>query len=226
MSDDEASAVLRGQTPEARQDLGFLADSVALFRVAIHGVSPQPSAEVAHRLDLDRLVSRPSGGMLPLASATPTATPRTARRARVLVTGFLGLGLAAKVVLGASAAVAVGVTGASVAGAAGVLPPAVQQEFDRITGNDIAAIADDGSDDGATVDHPGGNPSTTGVEMSEFGQETAEDARLKGEEARRPDGVTPGPGDKNSTGEESAEEAAENAGDKNPVRGDDGGMED
>ncbi len=201
ISDEEASAVLRGQTPDARHDLASLADSVALFRIASFDAPPQPSAELAHRLELERgtRVSPSAIGMpeelgtartAALRIAAPPSGP-TFRRSRTIAAGLAGLGLAAKISLGSLAAAAVGISGAGVAGAVGVLPPVVQQTFDELTGHAPAAkepvqpddIAPAVTDD-VTLEHPGKNASETGVERSKFGQETAEEARKLGEEKR------------------------------------------
>jgi hypothetical protein len=169
ITDDEAAAVLRGRTPHARDELSPLAAAVAEFRSSSFGTPPRPSAAVASRLDLDRVSTV---GLIPrenpdMASLTPHAAA-SARRRRVAVEWFAGLGLAAKIAIGATAAAAVGVTGAGAAGAAGVLPTPAQAVFEQVTGA-----------------HPGEHASETGVEHSEFGQQTAEDARQKGDEQRR-----------------------------------------
>src|SRR5215207_8373547 len=163
MSDDEAAAVLRGLTPDARHDFAPLADAVAAFQRAFSDTPPQPSAALAARLDLERAarisIDRQNVSTA-VASANQARPPKTGRR-RVALGAFAGLGLAAKIAIGAGAAVAVGVGGA---GAAGVLPSSAQQVFDQVTG------------------HPGGDSvSESGLEHSEFGLETAEEARKKGE---------------------------------------------
>jgi hypothetical protein len=173
ITDDEASAVLRGQAREARPDLASMADAVAMFRRASFESSPQPSAELAGRLDLER-AARISNSADELYASTAVSAPviqasvpRTRRRS-VALSGFVGLGLAAKIAIGVAATAAVGVTGAGAAGAVGVLPSAAQEVFDQVTGQ-----------------HPGGdNVSETGIENSEFGLKTAEEARLKGEAKR------------------------------------------
>ena len=54
ITDEEALAVLRGQTPAARDDLASVADAVAEFRRASFEAPPRPTAELALRLDLER----------------------------------------------------------------------------------------------------------------------------------------------------------------------------
>jgi hypothetical protein len=170
ISEDEASAVLRGQTPATRDDLAAVAHAVAEFRRASFDASPQPSAELALRLDLERAArisdstdgSNASTAVQTLANEA--SAPRERRRS-VVVSGFLGLGLAAKIAIGAGAAAAVGVTGAGAAGAAGVLPTEAQVVFNQVIGVEV-----DGEDASKTV---------------EDGLDTAEEALLKAEEARK-----------------------------------------
>lgn len=155
ITDEEASAVLRGETPEARQDLAAVADAVSMFRQASFGAAPQPSAELALRLDLERAerISTSADGMTASTSvmAPLAATPRTRRR-RVSLSAFVGLGLAAKIAIGASAAAVVGVTGTGVAGVAGVLPSAAQEVFNDVTGQGPAeVVTDSGLDTEADV---------------------------------------------------------------------------
>lgn len=171
ITDDDAAVVMRGQVPEARDDLAVVAHAVAEFRRVSLEPPPQPSAALAVRLDLERAarISATADEQYATTSATAPAnrvsTPGTRRR-RVALSGLMGLGLAAKIAIGAGAAALVGVGGAGAAGAAGVLPEPVQVVFNEVTG------------------HPGNNVSETGLENSEFGQQTAEDARQKGEEKR------------------------------------------
>ena len=195
ISDDEAAAVLRGEVPEARHDLASVAEAVAMFRQASLD-SPRPSAELALRLDLER-AARLSASVDGLHASTAAwspvnneaPTPGTRRR-RVALTGFAGLGLAAKIAIGAVAASAVGVAGAGAAGAVGVLPTQAQEVFDGFTG------------------HPGGdNVSESGLEHSEFGLETANEARQNGEAKRQAalDKVA----EKRQAGIDTAEDASE-----------------
>jgi hypothetical protein len=171
ITDDEAAALLRGRTPHARHELSPLAAAVSEFRGSSLGTPPRPSAAVASRLDLDRvstIVAFPPENP-DMTASPPLTAARSARRSRVALEWFAGLGLAAKIAIGATAAAAVGVTGAGAAGAAGVLPAPAQEVFEQVTGT-----------------HPGGeHVSESGVENSEFGLETAENARQKGEEQRQ-----------------------------------------
>jgi hypothetical protein len=194
ISDDEAAAVLRGQVPEARHDLASVAEAVAMFRQASLD-SPRPSAELALRLDLER-AARLSASVDGLHASTAVwspvneaPTPGTRRR-RVALSGFAGLGLAAKIAIGAVAASAVGVAGAGAAGAVGVLPTQAQEVFDQFTG------------------HPGGdNVSESGLEHSEFGLETADEARQNGEAKRQ--AALDKAAEKRQAGIDTAEDASE-----------------
>jgi len=195
ISDDEAAAVLRGQVPDARPDLASVADAVARFRQASLD-SPRPSAELALRLDLERAarLSASADGLHATTAAWSPPTEATApgtRRRRVAVSGFASLGLAAKIAIGAVAASAVGVAGAGAAGAVGVLPTQAQEVFDQVTG------------------HPGGeHVSESGVEHSEFGLETAEQARENGEAKR--EAALEKAADQREAGLDTAEEAGGN----------------
>jgi hypothetical protein len=171
ITDDQAEAVLRGRTPHARDELSPFAAAVAGFRDSSLGTSPRPSAAVASRLDLDRVSTV---GLIPrenpdMTSPTPHPAASTRRR-RVAVEWLAGLGLAAKIAIGATAAAAAGVAGAGAAGAAGVLPTPAQAVFEQVTGT-----------------HPGDEHvsetgAETGAEHSESGRQTAEDALRKGAE--------------------------------------------
>jgi hypothetical protein len=163
ITDDEAAALFRGRTPHAREELSPLAAAVAEFRASSFGTPPRPSAAVASRLDLDRVST---GGAFPPENPNMTTLlpepASSARRRRVAFEWFAGLGLAAKIAIGATAAAAVGVTGAGAAGAAGMLPAPAQQVFEQVT-------------------HPGAeHASETGTEHSQSGRETAEDAGRNG----------------------------------------------
>ena len=169
--DAAAEAVLRGHVAASSPELAPVAEAVAALRAVSFGAPPRPSAELALRLDLERAArlstDRQHTSTAVVARLAGPTTPRRGRR-RVALGAFAGLGLAAKITIGAVAAAAVGVAGAGTAGAVGQLPAPVQEVFNEVTG------------------HPGGeHVSETGLENSEFGQKTAEEARQKGEEQRQ-----------------------------------------
>lgn len=171
ITDEEMSAVLRGQVPAGRDDLEAVAKAVTELRRASFEGPPQPTAALALRLDLERAtrISTPARGVnssTVVSTPMKTASMPRARRKNVGLSAFAGLGLAAKIALGAGAAAAVGVTGAGAAGAAGVLPADVQVAFNQFVGVDVAV-------DGEGVD-----------EIVEQGTEKVEDARAKAEQVR------------------------------------------
>ena len=172
ISDAAAEAVLRGHVPAGSPELAPVAEAVAALRTVSFEAPPRPSADLALRLDLERAArlstDRQHASTTAVSPQVAEWTPRRGRR-RVAVGAFAGLGLAAKIAIGAVAATAVGVAGAGAAGAVGGLPAPAQEVFEQVTGQ-----------------HPGGeHVSETGIENSEFGQETAEEARQKAEEQRQ-----------------------------------------
>ena len=105
ITDDEAAALLRGRTPHARRELSPLAAAVSEFRGSSLGTPPRPSAAVAPRLDLDRvstIVALPPENP-DMTASLPLTAARSARRSRVALEWFAGLGLAAKIAIGATA---------------------------------------------------------------------------------------------------------------------------
>ncbi|WP_210509197.1 hypothetical protein [Naasia sp. SYSU D00057] len=131
ITDDEVTALLQGRTPSGRADLESVAAVVDALRLTSFEAPPRPSAELAARLDLERAtwISEPAGGLpadatrqVPVLEAAPAKG-----RVRMFFSWFAGLGLATKIVLGATGA-AVATVGA---GAAHVLPPAIQTTFDE-----------------------------------------------------------------------------------------------
>jgi hypothetical protein len=194
ITDDDAAALLRGRSPHARDELSPQAAALADVRRSSYGTPPRPSPAVASRLDLERVstISPHPHGENPDTAPTlsiRSTVPRSRRR-RVAIEWFAGLGLAAKIAIGATAAAAVGVGGAGAAGAAGVLPAPAQQVFDQVSG-----------------EHPGGeNVSDQGLEHSEFGLETAEEARENGQAKR--EAALENASDKAQQGLETAEEKA------------------
>lgn len=120
ITDDEAAALLRGETPGARADLADLADSIAQFRAAAFETTPRPSAELLARLNVKDASSS--------AVATPVAAISRRKRVRRMVSWFAGLGVLAKIALGSGVALAAVTT----AGATGVLPAGAQEAFNTV----------------------------------------------------------------------------------------------
>ncbi len=196
ISDDTAEALLRGEAPEGRHDLAAVAKAVAAFRSASFEAPPRPTAAVALRLDLERAarlsIDRQHASTAAVAHPIEVSTPRRGRR-KVAFGAIAGLGLAAKIAIGAAAAAAVGVTGVGAAGAVGALPAPAQEVFEQFTGQ-----------------HPGGSGehvSESGLEHSEAGLQTAEDARQKAEEKRQ--AALENAEEKRQAGLETAEDASQ-----------------
>jgi|GEM_PF-3360842 len=218
ITDDDAEALLRGRSPHGREDLSPLADAIAGFRDSSSGGSPRPSAAAALRLDVGLAADV---GLVPDedpdAAVLAPAQASSARR-RVVMEWFAGLGLAAKISMGAVVAVALGASGAGAAGAVGVLPEPAQVVFDRMTDTAVGVDAGESeSIDGATRDDDGvgvggglenaderaGSGLDTAVEHADenadFGLETAEESAGSGigtgEEASEGAGAPDGAGD-------------------------------
>jgi hypothetical protein len=153
LSDDEIAALLRGTAPHGRPELEPLATLVDDLRFTSSESSPRPSAAVTALLDADRapgISTAAAGGLLQrsdsgTAPALPVAAPRRGI-ASMFITWFTGLGLAAKIALGATAA-AVGVVGA---GAAHALPPGIQQQFDEVVETVAPATTEDDTTESST----------------------------------------------------------------------------
>ena len=110
--DAAVEAVLRGRAPEGAPELAPVAEAIAAFRAVSFEAPARPSAELALRLDVERAArlstDRQHTTTPVVARPTGLSTPRRGRR-RVALGAFAGLGLAAKITIGAVAATAVGV---------------------------------------------------------------------------------------------------------------------
>jgi hypothetical protein len=141
ITDQQATALLRGRVPQGRDDLEPLSAMVGALRLSSFDAPPQPSAHLAARLDLDRLnwlsASAPGAGAPGCRDLEIAPAVRAGIRKRTLVGWFAGLGVAAQLVLGAGAVTA----SAAGIGMAGALPPVAQQLFDEAA----AAVADTGT---------------------------------------------------------------------------------
>jgi hypothetical protein len=134
--DDAVEAVLRGEVPPTRPDLASLAEVVAGLRATTSGTPPQPSAALANLLDHGLVVPDLSidKGDLPATAASNASTPARQVfgppkwRKKMIAEWIAGLGLAAKLGLGATVAAA-SVTGI---GAAGALPGPTQGAFQSV----------------------------------------------------------------------------------------------
>lgn len=155
ISDQDASAILNGSTPEARPDLVELTQSIAEFRSAAYSAVAQPTAQLAARMEDSAAQS---------LSPQPQPQPASGvqRRGLTVFTWITGLGLGAKIVLGAGVALAA-TTGVSAgAGAAGVLPTGLQDTYDTIVSSVIPAGED--STDGSPTSDPTDTPDPASTE--------------------------------------------------------------
>ncbi len=187
ISEREADAVLSGHAPTSRPDLAPLADSISEFRAAAFELPTRPSADLASRLG-------PLGDSR-IASHTESQPGTGESRKRVtMFSTIAGLGLAAKIALGAGVAVAA----TAGAGAAGVLPSGAQVAFDTVVSTVVPGSQGDESTDPATNDDTNApdpastsHPDNFGSWVSEraqdpdkigkiFGQETSEAAHENG----------------------------------------------
>jgi hypothetical protein len=156
VSDREADALLSGQTPVGRPELGDLASMMSELRDASRSVpAPLSSAAFQARLD-DHLVASLSmnddaiSASSPIAGATPTSVGQPSaltQGVRKMIAWLAGLGLASKIALGTG----VMVVAASGVGAAGALPGPVQSAFDTIVST-VTGSDDELDDDPARVD--------------------------------------------------------------------------
>lgn len=121
ITDTDAAALVRGTAPADLPELTDVATALSAFRSAVGESLPQPSATLRERLEL---------GFTPVtASASPEGKPRSRTGSlRRVVAWLASLGLAAKIVLASTVAVAA-VAGA---GTVGVLPGGAQDVFNTV----------------------------------------------------------------------------------------------
>lgn len=185
ISERDAHAILSGQTPASRPDLALLADSIAEFRVAALESPVRPSPDLLSRLGLL--------GETKIASHTELQPETGESRKRVTMFSWIaGMGLVAKIALGAGVAVAA----TAGAGAVGALPDGVQVAFDQVVSTVVPTEESDEStdletDDSAPEPVSTDHPENFGSWVSEraqdpdkvghdFGQETSEAAKDNG----------------------------------------------
>jgi hypothetical protein len=194
ISDDDAAALVTGAAPAERPDLATLARSISEFRDAAFASPPRPSAELRARLELahaGRISSEAVSNEA--ADAIDAAEPATSRprvsvgRMKRMFAWFTGLGIAAKVVLGATVAAAAGATGVGAAAGVNILVSAsAEQEQQQVIPSDDPTEAPTGS----PTDDPGSFGDSVsdrarelgkGSDGAEFGAEVSTEAQLQGE---------------------------------------------
>lgn len=217
ISEREAEVVLSGHAPSSRPDLVPLADSIAEFRAAAFELPARPSADMVSRLG-------PLGDSR-ITSHTESQPGTGESRKRVtMFSSIAGLGLAAKIALGAGVAVAA----TAGAGAAGVLPAGAQDAFNTVVstvvpGSQVDESTDPATDDGSTAPDPAStnHPDNFGSWVSEraqdpdkvgstFGHETSEAAKENGH-GHAPSTENHGDDNGSVSGDEAANEGSGNA---------------
>lgn len=132
LSHDDAMALTGGSLPQDRPDLVALAAAIDDFRETFTKPAPQPSATlVGWMTGAPALPPHGVGTTVPVATPVHPRTGVLRRWTRTAAGTLTGLGLAAKIALGGTAALAAVTT----AGAIGVLPEGPQGVFDRILDN-------------------------------------------------------------------------------------------
>jgi hypothetical protein len=187
ISDDDAQALVTGAAPADRPDLTALATSIQEFRSAAFAPAPRPSAELLRRLEL----AETRGTERPETSRRPVSMGRMKR----MFAWIAGLGVAAKVVLGVTAAAAVGVTGVGTAVGVNTLVSANAE----VTPTETAAPADPTDPPTDDAENFGDSVSDRAHELGKdsdgaaFGEEVSEEAQQLAEEvAQNPEGTGKG----------------------------------
>jgi hypothetical protein len=199
ISDDDAAALVTGEAPAERPDLTTLARSISEFRDAAFASPPRPSAELRARLQL-----APASGISLVAASNEAApaidagepaspAPRASvGRMKRMFAWFTGLGIAAKVVLGAAVAAAAGATGVGAVTGVNILVSATaEQEQQQVTPGDDAPEAprDEPDTFGDSVSDRA-HELGTGSAGAEFGAEVSAEAKLLGDaHAQNSDGT-------------------------------------
>jgi len=203
MTDGEAEALMRGTTPATRPELAPLATYLTEFRAAAFSVPPQPSAALRDRLtgaSVPEISSETAPrGVVDVDSGRTT----TAGRIKRMFAWFSGLGVAAKILLGVTAAVAAG--GAGIGTAAGVnsIVSSVTGEQQDVEPTPTVEPTDAGEDPAEDATPEPGEfgswVSDRAHELGEdgdghaFGEETSEQAQQQGDDhAQNPEGTGQG----------------------------------
>lgn len=220
ISDDDAQALVTGEAPAERPELTSLARSISEFRVAAFATPPRPSAELRTRLDLAPASRISAGAATQVGAETSDAGKPETSRPRASVGGmkrmfawFTGLGVAAKVVLGVTAAAAVGATGVGAAAGITTLVTTTTEQQQVTPTDDPTDVSVDPTQ--TPTDTFGDSVSDRAHELGKdsdgaaFGEEISEEAQQLGDEkAQNPDDAgTEGSGAENADdGQEHAPE--------------------
>jgi hypothetical protein len=204
ISDDDAAALVTGKAPTERPELATLARSISEFRDAAFASPPRPSAGLRTRLDLahaggisSEAVSNEAANVIDAGKPASSRPRASVGRMKRMFAWFTGLGIAAKVVVGATVAAAAGATGVGAVTGVNILVSAsAEQEQHQ------EQVTPGGDPTEAPADSPAHEPGTFGDSVSdrahdlgkgsvgaEFGAEVSAEAQLLGEgNAHNPDG--------------------------------------
>ncbi|EAR25824.1 hypothetical protein A20C1_08088 [marine actinobacterium PHSC20C1] len=180
ISDRVAQAILSGRAPESRPDLTSLANSIAEFREAAYESTARPSEELMVRLGL---TETPSGS----SHHESLPTIGASKRGRTMFSWIAGLGIASKIALGATVAVAA----TAGAGAGGILPVGAQDAFDTVISTVVTETEDGDESTEDTTTTPESEPADE-VEETEEAEATEHPDNFGGwvsERAKDPDKV-------------------------------------
>ncbi len=210
ISDDDAAALVKGKVPAERPDLATLARSISEFRDAAFASPPRPTVELRTRLDLahagrisPEAVSNEAANVIDAGEPASSRPRASVGRMKRMFAWFTGLGIAAKVVLGATVAVAAGATGVGAAAGVNILvSTSAEQEQEQVTPGGDPSGAPGGDPSEAPADELTDEPGAFGDSVSdrahelgqgsvgaEFGAEVSAEAHLLGEgNAQNPEG--------------------------------------
>jgi hypothetical protein len=198
ISDDDAAALVKGAAPAERPELTDLARSIADFRDAAFASPPRPSAELRARLELahaggisSEAVSNEAADAIDAAEPASSRPRASVGRMKRMFAWFTGLGIAAKVVLGATVAAAAGATGVGAAAGVNILVSTNAEQEQQVTpgGDPTEAPADEPGSFGDSVSDRARDLGKGSV-GAEFGGEVSAEAQLLAElKAQNPDGT-------------------------------------
>lgn len=218
MTHDAAEALIRGVAPAASPELAPLAAAIADFRGAAFATPPRPSAELMARLQLAGASGISVAGVPPRNAAATASQVTTTSRSRSLggvrraLGWFAGLGIVAKILIGASVAAAAGATGVgAVAGVAEIVTTVTSTTEVPAPAHPDAPVTESGGDAVVPEEAPVGDaPATVATE------EPAEVVETESPAPAETEPEPAGPGNSGSTGNPG------NNGNGNPGNGNNG----
>lgn len=232
MTHDAAEALIRGVAPAASPELAPLAAAIADFRGAAFATPPRPSAELMARLQLAG-ASEISVAGVPTRNAAATASQvTTTSRSRSLggvrraLGWFAGLGIVAKILVGASVAAAAGATGVgAVAGVTEIVSTVTSTTEVPAPAEPDAPVTESGGEAVVPEEAPVGDaPATVATEEPTEAVETESPAPAESEPAdpNPGHGNNGNPGDNGNSGNNGNPGSNGNSGHGNPGNGNNG----